>query len=127
VYICVRTYVYICMCVYTPRGEVAEHVKYVAVCCSVMQCVAVCCSRVAVCCSHLRVKSLSISSMLQCDAACCSVSLCVHLGVKSLSNQACCSELQSVSECCSVLQCVAGTLGRLAEHIKCVAVCGSVW
>ena len=40
--------------------HVACHKKRVAVCCSVLQCVAVCC--VAVCCS-----------VLQCVAMCCSV------------------------------------------------------
>jgi len=50
------------------------------VCCSVLQCVAVC---VAACCSVLQ-------SVLQCVAVCCSV-------------------LQCVVACCSVLQCVSHT------------------
>ena len=57
---------------------------------SVLQCVAVCCSAlqcVAVCCS-----------VLQCAAVCCSVLQCVAV---------CCSVLQYVAVCYSVLQCAA--------------------
>ena len=60
---------------------------FVAVCCSVLQCVEVCCSVlqcVAVC-----------SSMLQYVAVCCSVLQCVAV---------CCSVLQCVAVCCSVPQ-----------------------
>ena len=60
---------------------------HVAVCCSVLQCVALCCSVlrcVAVCCS-----------VLQCVAVCCSVLQCVAVR---------CSVLQCVAVCCSVLQ-----------------------
>jgi len=60
----------------------------VAVCCSVLQCVAVWCSV-----SRLK---------LQCVAMCCSVLQCVAVwcGVSRL-------KLQCVAVCCSVLQCVA--------------------
>ena len=65
----------------------------VVVCCSMLQCVAVCCclvrvsfgkvsSRVAVCCS-----------VWQCGAVCSSVLHCVA---------ACCNVLQCVAVCCSV-------------------------
>jgi len=88
----------------------------VAVCCSVLQGVAVRCSAlqcvkcVAVCCSMLQCRpqrcaispgldsSSSASyhtSVLQCVAACCTVLQCVAL---------CCSVLQCVAVCCSVLQ-----------------------
>ena len=63
---------------------------YVVVCCSVLQCVAVCCS----------------------DNDCEVVRLNCKMGHKALSNCAwyvavCCSVLQRVAVCCSVLQCVA--------------------
>jgi len=74
------------------------------VCCSVLQCVAVCCSMfqggnaveefVAVYCS-----------VLQCVAVYGSVSQCV--AVWKCSRGVCCSVLQCVAVCCSVLQCVA--------------------
>jgi len=67
-----------------------EVLQCVAVCCSVLQRVAVCRSVpwcVAVCCS-----------VLQCVAVYCSVSQCVA---------ECCSELHFVIVCGSVLQCVA--------------------
>jgi len=74
----------------------------VAVCCSVLQYVAVCC--VAVCDKrtkfHLRFiteRSLIRYSVLQCVAVCCSVLQCVAV---------CCSVLQCVAVCCSMLQCV---------------------
>ena len=60
------------------RGQF-RRVKYVAACCSVLQCAAVCCS------------------VLQCAAACCSVLQCVAV---------CCSVLQCIAVCCSVLQCI---------------------
>ena len=85
----------------------------VAVCCSVLQCVAVCCSVlqcaacVAVCCS-----------VLQCVAVCCSVLLMDVFvrSCKSLAEEeeaipsgvaALCSVLQRCAVCCSVVQCVA--------------------
>jgi len=74
--------------------------QLVAVCCSVLQCVAV--FRVAVC-----------RSVSQCVAVCCSVLQCVAV---------CCSVLQCVTVCCSVLQCVAVCCSAL----QCVAVCCSV-
>jgi len=112
--------------------------RYVASSCSVLQCVAVCCSvllvnpsvhiakfkgnfgdrYVAVCCS-----------MLQCDAACCSVLQCVAM---------CCTVLQCVALCCTVLHCVALLLvnpictllnSRASSGIgmlQCVALFGSV-
>ena len=44
----------------------------------------------------------------------------IYLGVNPLSLS---SMLQWVAACCNVLTCVAVTLGRVAEHIKCVIVC----
>jgi len=64
------------------------------VCCSVLQCVAVCC-RFATLMSH---RFATLISLLQCVAVCCSVLQCVAV---------CCSALQCVAVCCSVLQCVA--------------------
>jgi len=62
--------------------------KCVAVCCSVLQCVAV----VAVCDLNI-VVSLD-SRVLQCIAVCCSVLQCIAV---------CCSVLHGVPLCCSVL------------------------
>ena len=61
------------------RGSVLQCCS-IAVCCSVLRCVAICCSG------------------LQCVAICCSVMQCVAV---------CGSVLQCVAVCCSVLQCVA--------------------
>jgi len=87
------------------------------VCCSVLQCVAVCCGGgshyaclvcsvlpcVAVWCSVLQCVTVCCS-VLQCVAACCSACSCG-------SHDAClvCSVLQCVAAWCSVLQCVALT------------------
>jgi len=64
--------------------------------CSVLQCVAVCCS---------------VLQCVQCDAVCCSVLQCVAVCCSVCSVlqcvAECCRVLQSVAECCSVLQCVA--------------------
>jgi len=75
-------------CVVVQRG---------AVCCSVLQCVAVC----AVVCY----------SVLQCGAVCCNIVRFYvdfqHCYCECVAE--CCSALQCVAVCCSVLQCVAVT------------------
>jgi len=72
--------------------------------CSVLQCVAVCCSVLrCVNTEACRGRALSSScSVLQCVAVCCNVPQCVAV-------------------CCSVLQCVAGR----CRVLQCVAVCQS--
>jgi len=88
------------------------------VCCSVLQCVAVCCS--------------VTWSVLQCVAVCCSVLQCVAEWLESawLDNHyqktikssvlqcvaVCCSELQCVAVCCGVLQSDAATQKRLSSQ-----------
>jgi len=70
----------------------------------VSQCVAVCCSVVAVFCSVLQDSNWALQSLVRCHrrclrvAVCCSVLQCVAV---------CCSALQFVAVCCSLLQCVA--------------------
>jgi len=93
----------------------------VAVCCSVLQCVAVttvrCCRAmqcVAVFCSVLQLPQCVVAercSVLQCFAVCCSY----HSAL-----------LQSVAVCCSVLQCFAVTTVRCCRALQCVAVFCSV-
>ena len=81
------------------------HMYCLAVSCSVLQCIAVCCvlqclQCVAVCCS-----------VLQCVAVCCSVLQCVAV---------CCSALQCVAVCCSVSQCVCmRTYIRTCRVLQC--------
>jgi len=84
------------------------------VCCSVLQCVAVCC---IVWLGSSR--SLYVRSRIECDAVCFSVLQCVavccivllgssrSLYVRSRIVAVCCSVLQCVAVCCGVLQCVA--------------------
>jgi len=70
--------------------------QYVVVCCSVLHC-----SR-ADCCS---VSQYGVSSLEQCVAVCCSVSQSVAVCSNVLQYGAvCCSALQCVAVCCSVLQ-----------------------
>jgi len=113
----------------------------VAGCCSVLQCVAVCCSfavtrwtliyferavrGVVVFCSMLQ-------CVLQCVAVCCSELQCfavfcsvlqvskyeVNVEIQTACVAVCCSVLQCVAVCCSVLQCVA--------VLQYFAVCGGV-
>ena len=73
----------------------------VAVCCSVLKCVAV---------NSYNTASTSTFTIYQ---VCCSVLQCVAV---------CCSALQSVAACCSVLQCVT----ECCSVLQCVAVCCSV-
>jgi len=67
-----------------------------AVCCSVLQCVAVCCSVLQMCCSVLQSVALIHRALLH---VCYAVVQCVA---------ACCSVLQRVAACCSMLQFVTG-------------------
>jgi len=115
-----------------------------AVCCSVLQRVAVWCSalqRVAACCSVLQCVAVCCS-VLQCVAVCCGVlrcfKMCAQTGLLSwhLWGRVCCSVLQCVAVCCSVLQCVAVScsvqiyshlLEKLFANIcMCVEVCCSL-
>jgi len=80
-----------------------------AMCCSVLQCVAVYCSAlqcVAVCCSVMWWNAVCCSA-LQCVAVRCSALQCVTV---------CCSVLQRVAVCCSALQCVAVQVRIEREH-----------
>jgi len=83
---------------------------YVAVCCTMLQCVVVCCS------------------VLHCVALCCTVSQNVAACVA-----VCCSVWQCGAVCCSALQCVAvrcGVKQRVAAYcsaLQCVTVCCSVY
>ena len=75
--------------------------------CTIVQCVAVCCSFVSVCCSLLHVLQCVLCvavycSVLQCSAVCCSVLWCEFSGSVIVR----CSVLQFVAGCCCVLQCV---------------------
>ena len=70
---------------------------YVAVYCSVLQCVAVCCS----------VLQSVVGSVLQCVTTK-SKSVCPSPAkISGMRDGVCCSVLQCVAVCCSVLQCVA--------------------
>jgi len=79
-----------------------------AVCCSVLQEVAV-----VVQCSACGAVGWVCCSVLQCVTGCCSVLQCVAV---------CCSMLQYVAVCCSMMQCVA----VCCSVLQCVAVCCSV-
>jgi len=94
----------------------------VAGCCSVLQCVAVCCrvlqgQCVALCCSvsvYLTSTSRVVcSSVLQCVAVCCSVLYRVgitHIDTPCYMLQCvavCCRALQSIAKYCGMLQCSA--------------------
>jgi len=73
-----------------------------AVCCSVLQCVAVWCSAS----SDRSYEDDYACSVLQCVAVCCSV-------------------LQCVAVCCSVLQCIYGQVLQRRLQMQCVVVCCS--
>ena len=119
----------------------SRHKECVAVCCSVLRCVA----SVLQCLAVINVpfawaihtnqetKGVEIHrvccSVLQCATVCCSVLQCVAV---------CCSVLQCVAVCCSVLQCVAvscndkrtfilGNSYKSRHKTKSVLQCGAVW
>ena len=90
-------------------------------CCSELQCVAVCCSKlcVAVSCSKLCVAVFVPvqCSVLQCVAVSCRVLQCV-----AVCCSVCYNVVQCVAVCCSALQCVA----VYCSVLPCIAVCCSV-
>jgi len=109
------------------RLSVADYIqrKQRALCCSVLQCVAVCCSVlqcVAACCSFLHCDAVRRSvtqCVLQCVVLCCSATQCVAV---------CCSEMQCGAVCCSVLQwlCVSlecSFLSNFGDDDLCVRAC----
>jgi len=79
--------------------------RYGAVCCSVLQCVAVCCSGTALRCLDLGGLAKILEDALgswRFVAECCSVLQCVAVWC-SVFYVVCCSVLQRVAVCCSVL------------------------
>jgi len=76
------------------RLDIYTHVElqYVAVCCSVLQCVAVCRSRRPTTCIYDAPGYTYLCREMQCVAVCCSVLQCVAV---------CCSVLQCVAVCCT--------------------------
>jgi len=118
-----------------------------AVCCSVLQCVAVCCSVlqqcVAVCCiadvsrqfQHFALYTVCCSvgcsavcySVLQCGLQC-SVLQCVSWARRECGQCVadCCRLLQIVAVCCSMLQCGLQCIEACCRVSQCVAVCYSV-
>ena len=69
-------------------------------CCSVLQCVAVCCSALR---RVVTYRSFTIAVCI-CVAECCGLCVATFVAVCFV---ACDSMLQRVADCCSVLQCVA--------------------
>ena len=113
-------YIYICV-LHTHLATRVKVAAYVAVCCSVLQCVTVRCNvlqRVAVpletcqgaysiCLYSLRLLTQLCCSVVQCGAVCCSALQCVAVCFSVLQCVAVyCSVLQCVAVCCSVLQCL---------------------
>jgi len=97
---------------------------FVALCCSVLKCVAVCCRSTSIIrlksktWAHQHAKACSLSQWV-----CCNILQCVAVGWSGLKWVAvvavCCSVMYCVAVCCSSLHCVA--LCCIVLH--CVAVC----
>jgi len=129
------------MCDSTRLSLSEPKVQYVAVCCSVLQCVAVCsliCDTTDLSLSEPKVQCVAVCSLIcnstdlslsepkvQCVAVCCGVLQCVAVCCSVLQCVAVCSLICNSTDlslrtkravCCSVLRCVA----------QCVAVCCSV-
>jgi len=96
-------------------------IQCVAVCCSVLQCVAY----VAVCCSVLQ-RVAVYCSFDECNASAAAASSS-SFNIINISDTMCCSVLQCIAVCCSMLQYVAAlrlpTLSTLLIHV-CVGVYG---
>ena len=113
-----------------------------------LQCVAVCCS-VLQCVAHINqenLKSRSQVSYLRVTSHMCNTNRSYTARIEIGESKVCCSVLQCVAVCCSVLQCVhiCATQSTLTQHIstpiiltyedreiqsvlQCVAVCCSVF
>jgi len=90
-------------------------------CCSVLQCVAVCC--------NVQLRDAVWCSVLQCVAVCCHVLRVLQCRARHVSQciAVCCSVLQCVAVCCSLLQCVAVFAVDVAActHASCECVLDS--
>ena len=123
-----------CQCVYS-EGVIDRNSQFVALSCSLLQNVAVCCSLLQ-CVNDIRIVEALQHVATHCIATCCSVLQCVndntlycnvllHVAVRVPLLQCvavCCSVLQCVAVCCSMLQYVAVCCSMLQY----VAVCCSV-
>jgi len=89
-----------------------------SVCCSVLQCVAVCCSVKA----NYSFLHAYVISVLQCVAVCCSVLQCEG----RLFFLTCVCH-QCVAVCCSVLQCVAVWRPTILSYMRVPSVCLKVF
>jgi len=97
------------------------------VCCSVLQCVAVCCGDEDIMAYLQDVRETVSCSVLPCVAVCCSVLQCVAVCCRDVDilvclqyvrATVCCIVVQCVVVCCSVLQCAA----VCCSVLQCVAV-----
>ena len=100
-------------------------------CCSVLQCSAVCCRVLQFCCSVHTMKAIDIEVAGMCLEVCCSVLQCVAVCRSVLQCSAvCCSVLQCGAVLCSVLQFCCSVQTMAAVDIEVVgvyvAVCCSV-
>ena len=94
--------------------------------CSVLQCIAPCCTVLP--CGVLVLRLLnSASPLLRSGAVCCCVLQCVAVTLRLLNWVS--AHLRCGAVCCSVLQCVAVMLRHphcVSTHLQCIAVCCSV-
>jgi len=107
------------------------------VCCSVLLCVAGCCSELheSVSTAMFVMCAAVWCSVLQCVAVCCSVLQCVAVHCSTLLAPPC-PVLQCVAACCSVLQQSVSTamsvyMLQCAEvccsKLQCMVICFSAW
>ena len=103
-------------------------IRCVAVCCSVLQRVLVCCSVIHLSYSSNFSEHQVCCSVLQCVAVCCSVLLChlLELLPQLSAHQVCCSILQCVAVRCRILQCPLSASG-LSLGFMCVYVSGFIY
>jgi len=95
-------------CVAEPQKITLRPYRGDAVCCSVLQCVELCCSVLQYAAVYFPLgpmRELQHVSVLQCVAVCCSVLQCVSILLRCVA--LCCRVLRCVAVRSSVLQCVA--------------------
>ena len=88
------------------REHSRRSAEYVAVCCSMLQCVALCCTLHRWLEGEQQTLSRVCCSVLQCVGAFCTLQPWLEKEQQTLSRM-CCSVLQCVAVCCSLLQYIA--------------------
>jgi len=125
---CVAACATVCCTFFQVRDTISHAADLLSHCCSVLQCVAMCCSllhRFSIAQCDLVCRELAIS-VLQCVAVYCNVLQCMQCMLHTMYVAECCSMRYRVWHLFSSVQCDLACGGLALPMLQCVAVCNSV-